>query len=373
LRLERMLKINLLPPYINQQSKIRSAWTLMGVLLAVELVGLTLFQASKRAEEDQKIAEVTQKETQVGEVQKLATEAQQIRSEVAPIKEKTDFINQLLSYNKVRPDLYERVASYIYREIWVSGMQAEQNILTMPASGKSISGVGRFLLFMQNSPDFSRIQISSVPGWPPGTPGVEAGGLSGDAGGGLPGGPGFGPPGGGYGGPPGGATTGAVPGGPPSGPGYGPPGGGAPGYGTGGGASPGYGGTDSPAGGPPIFGGAAPGGGGPNVLAPPSSLGPGDTGITTGGAPIPYLPPEEQVRPRPNYFAFTVTGVLTKPIIRPSYGGVGVEGDTGGGSPYGGYGGPGSPYGPPGGPGGPMGSGPVGSGPVGSGPVGSGG
>src|SRR5688572_8290119 len=149
-----MMKINLLPPYINQQSKIRSAWTLMAALLVVELVGLTLFQASQRAQENELIATVEQKEAEVVKVQTLATEAQQIRAQVAPIKEKTDFINQLLAYNKVRPDLYERVASYIYREIWVSGMQAEQNILTMPASGKSISGVGRFLLFMQNSPDF---------------------------------------------------------------------------------------------------------------------------------------------------------------------------------------------------------------------------
>jgi hypothetical protein len=363
-----MLKINLLPPYVNQQGKIRSAWTLMAALLVVELVGLTLFQARQRALEEEKKSVVVQKESDVLKVQDLAREAQQIRLQVAPIKEKTDFINQLLAYNKVRPDLYERVASYIYREIWVSGMQAEQNILTMPASGKSISGVGRFLLFMQNSPDFSKVQISSVPGWPPGTPGVEAGGIGGDAGGagyggGRPGGPGYGPPGGGYGapgGPPGGATTG----------------GGTPGYGAppGAGGGPGYGGTDSPAGGPPIFGGAAPGGGGPGVLAPPTALGPGDTGITTGGAPIPYLPPPEQVRPRPNYFTFTVTGVLTKQIVRPSYQGIGAEGDAGaggpGGSPYMGLpGGPGGPattgYGGP--PGGPVGSGPVGSGPVGSG------
>jgi hypothetical protein len=362
-----MLRINLLPPYINQQSKIRSAWTLMAALLVAELIGLTLFQASKRAEEKEKISTVEQKEQQVVQVQKLATEAQNIRAQVAPIKEKTDFINQLLAYNKVRPDLYERVASYIYQEVWVSGMQAEQNILTMPASGKSISGVGRFLLFMQNSPDFSKVQISSVPGWPPGTPGVEAGGIGGDVGGAA--GPGYG-----RGAPAGYGAPGSLPGGPPGGPPGGASAGGGPGYGAPGpGGAPGYGGTDSAAGGPPIFGGSGPGGGGPGLLNAPTALGPGEGGVTTGGAPIPYLPPPELAKPRPTYFPFTVTGVLTKPIARPYYAGIGAEGDTGaGGSPYGGYGGPpggpaGSAYGgPPGGPGGPVGSGPVGSGPVGS-------
>src|SRR5207244_12548220 len=132
------------------------------------------------------------------------------RDKIQPIKNKTDFINQLLVYNKVRPNLYEHVASYIYREVWISGMQAEQNVLTMPASAKSISGVGRFLLFMQNNPDFTQVRISQVPGWPSGTAGVEASPL---------GGPGGGP--GGSGGPPGGSA--GPPGRPAGGP-VGPPG-----------------------------------------------------------------------------------------------------------------------------------------------------
>src|SRR3954454_19335119 len=137
-----MLKINLLPPYINQASKIRTAWTLLAALLALELVGLTLFQASRVGQEHEMLADVEQKETQVVQVQKIAQEAVTKRAEVKPIKDKTDFINALLAYNKVRPNLYDHVASYIYREVWISGMQAEQNVLTMPASAKSISAVG---------------------------------------------------------------------------------------------------------------------------------------------------------------------------------------------------------------------------------------
>jgi len=351
-----MLKINLLPPYINQASKIRTAWTLLAAVLALELVGLTLFQASRIGEEHAKLTEVEQKETEVKAVQKTAQDAVNKRAEVKPIKDKTDFINALLAYNKVRPNLYDHVASYIYHEVWISGMQAEQNVLTMPASAKSISGVGRFLLFMQNNPDFTKVQISSVPGWPPGTAGVEAGAIdvgggasTGGRGGGYggPGGPPGGPPGGGYSAPPGGGSSGGAP------PGAGgPPGGGAPGYG-----------------GPPIFGGGADAGGGaPGLMSPPT---PGlDNGaITSGGAPIPYSSAFTQVKPLPTYFGFTVTGVLAKPIERPSYLGVGAEGDTGGsyGAGTGGYGTGGPSYGPPGGPGGPPG-GPGGSG----GPAGSG-
>jgi Tfp pilus assembly protein PilN len=338
-----MLKINLLPPYINQAGKIRTAWTMMAVLLVVELAGLTFYQKTQIDTEQQKITEVTEAEQHVTRVEKLKQDADKERAKIAPIKEKTDFINQLFTYNRVRPDLYEHVASYVYNEVWISGMQAEQNTLTMPASAKSISSVGRFLLFMQNNPDFTQVRISSVPGWPPGTAGVEAGPIGGPGGGPGPGGSG-GPPGGSSG-PPGGAGPGMMPGGsggPPGGS-SGPPGGG-----------------ELPGGGPPIFGGgAAPGG--PGLMSVPSP-GAGTDIVTAGGAPIPYNPAVDLPKPRPAYFQFTVTGILAKPITRPSYQGVGAEGDTGVGGPPGG-----SPYGS----GGPVGSGgpPYGSG----GPVGSGG
>jgi hypothetical protein len=346
-----MLKINLLPPYINQAGKIKTAWTLMAVLLAAELAGLAFFQKGNIDQEQQKISDVQDKEKHVTMVEKLAQDAKNERAKIAPIKEKTDFIHDLMAYNRVRPDLYEHVASYIYREVWIAGMQAEQNTLTMPAAAKSITGVGRFLLFMQNNPDFTQVRISSVPGWPPGTAGVEAGPLSGGPGGGP--GPG---PGGSGGGPPGGAPGGS--GGPPGGP----PGGAPPG-GSGGGA-------ELPGGGPPIFGGGALPGGGPGLMNVPSPGGAGTDIVTAGGAPIPYSPAFDQPKPRPTYFPFTVTAILAKPINRPGYQGTGGEGgDTGGGPggpAYGsmmGPGGSGGPYSSGPGPGGSGSGGPYSSGP----------
>jgi len=346
-----MLKINLLPPYINQRSKIRTAWTLMAVVLVAELIGLSFYQKGKIDTESQLLSDVQSKETQVLQVQKLASDAKAERDKIQPIKDKTNFITQLFDYNKVRPDLYEHVASYIYSEVWITGMQAEQNVLTMPASAKSISAVGRFLLFMQNNPDFSQVRISSVPGWPPGTGGVEASPLTGAEAGG--GGSGGGPGGsggpmmgsGGPGGPPGGGPPMMGSGGPgPSGPPGGAPmmgGGGPPGFGGAGGAV------------PQIFGGGAESGG-QGLMNVPSPGQPGGDALTAGGAPIPFPTEVEQPKTLPVYFPFTVTGILTKPIIRPTFQTGGAAADNGAG-PYG-SGGPGGPYGSggPGGSGGPM-------------------
>ncbi len=366
-----MLKINLLPPYINQRSKIRTAWTLMAVVLAAEIAGLTYFQLNQINTENQLISDVQSKEQQVQQVEKLKTDADALRAKVKPIKDKTDFINQLFDFNKVRPNLYEHVASYIYREVWISGMNADQNVLTMPAAAKSISAVGRFLLFMQNNPDFTQVRISSVPGWPSGTAGVEASPLTG--GGGPAGGPGGsgGPAGGAYGS--GGGPPGAPPGGS-GGPAGGPPVMGPSGGGSGGGA-PGFGGPPgSPSGAglaPPIFGAGADNGG-PGLMNVPAPGQPGGDAVTGGGAPIPYPADLGQPKPLPVYFGFTVTGTLAKPIVRPTFqatgaggadtgpygsggGMMGSGGPAGSGGPYmsGGPGGSGGPYssgGPPGGP-----------------------
>jgi Tfp pilus assembly protein PilN len=352
-----MLKINLLPPYINQRSKIRTAWMLMAFVLVAELGALSFYQWGRVQTESQLLSDVQMKETQVVQVQKLASDAAAERAKIQPIKDKTTFITQLFDYNKVRPDLYEHVASYIYNEVWITGMQAEQNVLTMPASAKSISAVGRFLLFMQNNPDFSQVRISSVPGWPPGTGGVEASPLTGAEGGGIgrgamgpggSGGPMMGGSGGpmmGSGGPPGGGPPGGSGGPSMMGSGGGPPGGGPPG-----GGPPGFGGSPG-SGVPQIFGGGD-SGGGPGLMNVPSPGQPGGDALTGGGAPIPFPAQVEQPKVLPVYFPFTVTGILTKPIMRPTFQTGGAAADNGGG-PYG-SGGPGGPYGSgmPGGPGG---------------------
>jgi Tfp pilus assembly protein PilN len=314
-----MLKINLLPSYVNQRSKIRAAWTAMALLLVAELAGATVYQAGLVSQEGEKLTVVQKKEHDVTEVQKLASEASKERAKIAPIKAKTSFIKEIRDYNRVRPDLFDHVASYIYKEVWITGMQAETNTLSMPASAKSVSSVGRFLLFMQNNPDFTQVRISSVPGWPPGTAGVEASAIGGDTGEAAPKkGPGTravgiaeqsGPPAGMMG--PGGPMGSMGPMGPGMMPG-GPPGGGMMGPGGPGGGAPGLG---SPGGTPQIFGSGATGAGGDLTSVPT----PGTEGYTTGGAPIPY--PTSVTRPKllPVYFPFTVTGVLAKPIARPNF------------------------------------------------------
>src|SRR5947209_19421729 len=95
-----MLKINLLPPYINQQGRIRTAWTALALVLAAEIAGLVYFQWNQISAEQQLLSDVQGKETRVTQVERLAQQAAQERAKIKPIKDKTDFINQLFDFNK---------------------------------------------------------------------------------------------------------------------------------------------------------------------------------------------------------------------------------------------------------------------------------
>jgi hypothetical protein len=238
-------------------------------------------------------------------------------------------------------------------------MQAEGNVLSIQAYAPNLSTAGRYLIYMQGNPDLATVNISAVPGYPPGNQNEGSTfGSSGDAsgaGGGY--GVSFGPPGAsGPGGPPGGYGGAAGPGGPP-GASYGPPGASGPG-GPPGGA--GYGGPAGMGGYPGAPGGA---GGTGDAGGLPGYQGAltGD-GSTLGGAWLGtrnrLIPDRSNPNQYPTGFPFTVTATLVKPINRPIYGqSAAQQTDTTGYGGYGGYGPPGMPggpggYGPPGGPGG---------------------
>jgi hypothetical protein len=354
-----MLKINLLPAYIHERKKIRATWATMLALLGALTAGLIAYQGSLISQEQRLAEEVTMKEQKAQQVQKLVSDAAAERDKIKPIEGKVTFIKDILAFNKVRPDLFQRVSEYTFKGIRYNQMQAEGNVLTIQAFAPDLSSAGRYLIYMQGNPDLATVNISAVPGYPPGNQneGSTFGGTTDTGSGGYGGaaGTGYGPPGmSGPGGPPG------SPGG-----GYGAPGGG---YGPPGGAISGPGAP--PGGGPGGMGyGGPPGAGGPGGY--PGAPG-GDTGTAEGQLPgytaalgqdggvwggrwfstrNRLIPDRSDPTQYPTGFPFSVTATLVKPINRPIYGQTTDQTtDTSGG--YGGYPGAGGGYGPPGMPGG---------------------
>ncbi len=179
-----MIKINLLPKIVNEKRAVRLTAMALAVLLAAVLaIGLSYSMKLRgdvaAMEQQASIAEENQRR-----VEAIQKQASDLKSSITPIKEKLDFINDVLDYNTKFPALYEQVAKWTYDKVCYDTMQSDGTIVQMTARVKSLDDLGRYLLNMYKASDlFTSVDISGVPGYgvaasngPGGAPGGFAGG-----------------------------------------------------------------------------------------------------------------------------------------------------------------------------------------------------
>jgi hypothetical protein len=199
-----MLRINLLPAYLAERRKTRTA-IILSTLLFLGVLGGMLFwwsvtNTAVLAKED----EATRMEQEATAVQGLETEASTIRQGIQPISAKVDFIKQVRFYNGLKQRIYRQAARYTTSNIEYSSMAVQGETLSMNAFANKVPDIGRFLITFFGNPDVRAVSVNGVPGWPRGQ--------NGGGGGGIPGGGGGGPYGGGGGGPYGGGGPSGLPG-----------------------------------------------------------------------------------------------------------------------------------------------------------------
>ena len=200
-----MLRINLLPAYIEERKKTRNViiGVVAGVLAVIAALSFYTWGVLSPAVAAQQAA-ADEQEKLAKEVQTIQADAENILAEAKPITDKSDYVKQVRFYNTLRQNIYRRVAQYTYKEIEYSAMTAGGQTLQLSAYAKKLSDVGRFYIQLFGNPDLSAVSISGIPGWPKGQAGGGGGGGRGFPGGGGGGGyPGAGGPPGGSGGYPG--------------------------------------------------------------------------------------------------------------------------------------------------------------------------
>jgi len=326
-----MLKINLLPTYINDVRKSRVAVVLAVVLIALEVGGFMVAKGNWTRPipdlEKQKASLTTQKT----DLTALKTEAAAIDAQTAKFGPKLDFINNVAEFNKAYTKLYRTVSDYTYRSIMVLAMSTSANRFTTQIYASSLPDLSRFTLYAHNNPVFTEnsISLSGIRGYEPEKTTTSGGGsgndipgssvLGGLASGGGPGGgagmPNYAGMAGMAGGGPGGGAMDPIAAGMP-----------AAGSGAGSGGAPGYMGIGGPSGG--AYGGMGGSfGGGSSSSKPSNSLG----AIDLTGA-----------RKELQGYQVTMTAQLVQPISRPNYGSSASQARSrggrggGGGGAYGG-------------------------------------
>ena len=161
-----MIKINLLPKVINEKRVIRATAVLFGALLAAIVVGGMAYGMKLHGEVADMEAQAAQAEANQKRVEAIESEATSKKSSIGPIKEKLDFINEVLDYNTKYPALFEEVAKWTYDKVSYSQMQTDGTKIAMTAKVKNLDDLGRYLLNMYRATDlFTSVDISGVPGY----------------------------------------------------------------------------------------------------------------------------------------------------------------------------------------------------------------
>lgn len=319
-----MLKINLLPPYINQRKQVRVAIVIVALLVAAEIATLVVMRNGPIADKNRLSQEKSDKEGKLAQLTQVGTASTTVLAEEGTFKPTVDFFRSVEDFNKQHPNLYQNTARYTFSEIMFLNLEAQQTQLQASAYASNPTHVSRMLIGLSRSPDFQGLpQITGLPQYSEAEAAQrEQANNAAD----LPGSTIMG----GYGGPgPEGDGAAGMPGGPGMG-GY--PGMGGPMGGMGAGMRGPMGGMGAGMGGP--MGGMGAGMGGGAMGGMGAGMGGMGGGMGGGGGDLSKLG-MDNARLKPKGFTITITCALTKPLSGLAYGGTG----GGGGGMMGGMGG----------------------------------
>jgi cell division protein FtsB len=223
-----MLRINLLPAYIAERRKTRTAIAVSTALFALVCAGLMFLFVTKSAAVATREQEATDEEQKQAAVEAIKSKTTQIRTQIAPLQDKVNFVENVRFYNTLAPSIYRNAARYTIRQVEYNSMKIAGSTLTIggfvsgqgpngePSGKQSVQNFGRYLITFFGNPDITALSVAGLPGYPsPATGTGTAAAGSGGIPGGFPGRGGFpGAPSGFPGGPGGIAQGGDVAGAP---------------------------------------------------------------------------------------------------------------------------------------------------------------
>lgn len=156
-----MLKINLLPPHINEGSKRPKVAAFYAVVWAAVAFGFIYWAGALNAEADriQKLTdEAIPHQQKYQEYVRLKTE---VDNAAAAVKAKYQFAKSADEHLlNTYPQLVRHIRNYTIRSVVYSDMTPSGNTVTMNAWAPSIAEVGKYLMWMEHNPNISNVSVS---------------------------------------------------------------------------------------------------------------------------------------------------------------------------------------------------------------------
>ncbi|MES2460211.1 MAG: hypothetical protein V4671_06490 [Armatimonadota bacterium] len=200
-----MLRINLLPAYIAERRKTRTAIALSTAAFALVCAGLLFFFVTLSSQVAAKEQEATDEEAKQAAVEAIKSKTSQIRTQIAPLQDKVNFVKNVRFHNTLAPSIYRNAARYTIRQVEYNSMRIAGSTLTIggfvsgegakgePTGKQSVQNFGRYLITFFGNPDITALSVAGLPGYP--SPATGTGSGTNTGAGGFPGGGGrSGPP-----------------------------------------------------------------------------------------------------------------------------------------------------------------------------------
>ncbi len=162
-----MLRINLLPSYVQQRRLTKKLVPAFVALVAVSAAGPLAAYFVLHG----KLATLTQEATDAvdgkAKTDALKAEATTTIAQVAPIQQKLQFVTDVDAYARKWVAKYAQLAdttprsSFIYTSAAITGQT-----MAIGAYSPSVESVGRYLQVMYHEPDFNTVAVDRIPAYP---------------------------------------------------------------------------------------------------------------------------------------------------------------------------------------------------------------
>jgi hypothetical protein len=166
-----MVKINLLPIYILERSRVRRTAVAVGLLLVLQIIALVLVVIHAKA----KVAMEQDRAKYWGDVatvvDDVATMTRERESAVGPYEQWVTWVDSQKVYNSRVADLLTYMAHFVHAKVALQSFTWTGTSVTLAGATDSLETAKQFYLNMLDCPIAATVQFQvQVPGWNPSQP-----------------------------------------------------------------------------------------------------------------------------------------------------------------------------------------------------------
>jgi hypothetical protein len=164
-----MLKINLLPPYIHEGAKRRTAFLLWLVLIVIAAAGVSGYRYSLDQQANSFYKQAEERKPVADEAMNTEQKKNNVIAEAKAVTDKWTFVKNAGDFNRTTyPPRVTNVIDYTISKVLYSSFSPQGQSISLDALAPTVADVCDYLMWMEHNPEISNVSISmdALPDFP---------------------------------------------------------------------------------------------------------------------------------------------------------------------------------------------------------------